>query len=114
MLRGGGADGAPARFVEAVGGGERGAAEESGIPFFGVDPQPGLQGGVDEQAEPAEGRGGEPGALRGPAGAGQRGGASAQDGVDAGREGRPLDGDLPVAFDKDDDDVLAAQSGEQV
>ena len=38
----------------------------------------------------------------------------AQDGVDAGGEVRALDGDLPVAFDEGDDDVLAAQSGEQV
>ena len=41
-------------------------------------------------------------------------GAPAQDGVDAGREAAALNGDLPVAFDESDDDVLAAQSGEQV
>ena len=45
---------------------------------------------------------------------GQRGGALAQDGVDAGREARAPDGDLPVALDEGDDDVLAAQSGQQV
>ncbi len=38
----------------------------------------------------------------------------AQDGVDARREARTLDGDLPVAFDEDDEDVLAAQAGQQV
>jgi hypothetical protein len=37
----------------------------------------------------------------------------AQDGVDAGGEAGALDGDLPVAFDEVDDDVLAAQSGQQ-
>src|SRR5262249_5818501 len=62
----------------------------------------------------AEGRGGDPGTTGGPADAGQRGGFPAQDGVDAGGEVRALDGDLPVAFDEGGDDVLAAQSGEQV
>src|SRR5260221_10070065 len=63
---------------------------------------------------PAEARGGDPGALRGPAGAGQRRGAAAQEGVNAWGEACALDGDLSVAFDEGDDDVLAAQSGEQV
>ena len=38
----------------------------------------------------------------------------AQDGVDARREARALDGDLPVAFNEDEEDVLAAQPGQQV
>ena len=108
------AHGAPAGLVEGVAEGEPAAGDQLGIPLLGVDPQPRLQGGVGELADPAEARGGEPGAPRGPAGVGQRGGAPAQEGVDAGREARALDGGLPVAFDEGDDDVLAAQSGEQV
>src|ERR1700733_6121903 len=38
----------------------------------------------------------------------------AQVGIDSRGEARALDGDLPVAFDEDDDDILAPQSGEQV
>src|SRR5690349_17327620 len=45
---------------------------------------------------------------------GQHGVLLAQDGVDARREARTPDGDLPVAFDEDDEDVLAAQPGQQV
>src|SRR6185437_9094848 len=71
-------------------------------------------GGVREPADPAGGRGAGPGALRGPTGARQRAGLLAQDGIDARREAGTPDGDLPVAFDEDDEDVLAAQSGQQV
>src|SRR5215470_16137003 len=99
------ADGAPAGLVEGVAEGEPAAADQLGIPLNGVYPQPGLQGGVGEPADTAEGRGGEPGAPRGPASAGQRGGAPAQEGVDVGGEARPPDSDLPVAFDEGDDDV---------
>src|SRR5262249_34328095 len=113
-VSGGVDDGTPARLVEGVAEGEPAAVDQLGIPLRGVDPQPRLQGGVDEPADPPEGGGGKPGAPRGPAAAGQRGGAPAQDGVDAGREARALNGDLPVAFDEGDEDVLAAQSREQV
>ena len=108
------ADSAPAALVEGVAEGEPAAGDELGIPLLAVNPQPRLQGGVRELADPAEAGGGDPGALRGPAGAGQRGGALAQECVDARGEAGALDGDLPVAFDEGDDDVLAAQSGEQV
>src|SRR4029077_19778828 len=108
------ADGAPAGLVEGVAEGKPVAGDQVGIPQFGVDPQSRLQGGVGELADPAEAWGGDPGAPRGPAGPGQCGGAPAQDGVDAAGETRALNGDLPVAFDEVDDDVLAAQSGEQV
>ena len=65
------AHGAPAGLVEGVAEGEPAAGDQLGIPQFGVDPQPRLQGGVGELADPAEARGGDPGAPRGPAGAGQ-------------------------------------------
>src|ERR1019366_5381554 len=103
-----------AGLVEGVAEGEPAAGDKLGIPLCGVDPQPRLQGGVGELADPAEARGGDPGALRGPAGARQWGGTLAQDGVDAGGEAGALDSGLPVAFDEGDDDILAAQSGEQV
>ena len=41
-------------------------------------------------------------------------GAGVEDGVDLRRERRTLDGDPAVALDERDDDVLAAQAGEQV
>src|SRR5262249_30647091 len=112
VVRGGGGDGGPAGPVGGVAGGGPAAGGQPGQPGFGgwpPRPPPGGGGGAA-----AVGRGGEPGAVRGPAGVSQRGGALAQDGVDAGGEGRALNGDLPVAFDEGDDDVLAAQSGEQV
>src|SRR5262249_1433556 len=112
FVSGGIDDGAPAGLVEGVAEGEPSAVDQLGIPLVGVDPQPRLQGGVAEPAEPAEAGGCDEGTPRGPAGVGQRGGSPAQDGVDAGREARALDGDLPVAFDEGDDDVLAAQSGQ--
>src|SRR5215469_1894490 len=84
------ADGAPAGLVEGVAEGEPAAGDQLVIPQVGVDPQPRLQGGVGELADPAEARGGDPGAACGPAGSGQRGGALAQEGVDAGREARAL------------------------
>ncbi len=108
------AHGAPAGLVEGIAEGEPAAAGELGIPLWAVDPQPRLQGSVREFADPTEARGGEPGALRGPAGAGQRGGSAAQEGVDARGRACALDGALSVAFDEGDDDVLAAQTGEQV
>ena len=50
----------------------------------------------------------------GQSGLGQPRGAAAQDGGDAGSDIGALDGDLPVALDEDDEDVLAAQAGQRV
>src|SRR6185437_15944224 len=107
-------DGVPPGLAERVAEGEPIAGDELVVALVAIDPQPRLQGGVGEPADPAEGRGGQPGALGGPAGPGQRGGVPAQDGVDSRREAPTPDGDLPVAFDDGDDDVLAAQSGQQI
>ena len=75
-----------------------------------VDPDPRLQGGVRQPAEAAEGRRGEEGAARGEAGGRQLRGALVEHGVDP---GGVLDRDLPVALDEDEQDVLAAQAGQQ-
>ena len=66
-----------------------------------------------EPAEAAEGRRGEERAARGEAGGPQLRGAPVEHGVDAGREGRVLDRDPPVALDEHEQDVLAAQAGQQ-
>ena len=66
-----------------------------------------------EPAEAAECRRGEEGAARGEAGGPQLRGAPLERGVDAGREGRVLDRDPPVALDEHDQDVLAPQARQQ-
>ena len=66
-----------------------------------------------QPAEAAEGRRGEEGAARGEAGGPQLGGAPVEHGADAGREGRALDRDPPVALDEHEQDVLAPQAGQQ-
>src|SRR6185437_3218815 len=76
------ADGAPPGLVEGVAEGEPLAAGQLVVPLVAVDPQPRLERGMGQPADPAERRGGEPGTLRGPAGPAQRGLALAQHGVD--------------------------------
>ena len=107
------ADRAPARALERPGEGEAVVLDELVVAPLAVDPDPGLQGGVRQPAEPAERRRGEEGAARREAGGPQLRGAPVEHGVDLGRERRVLDGDAPVALDEHEQDVLAAQPGQQ-
>ena len=66
-----------------------------------------------QPAEAAERRRGEERAARREAGGPQLRGAPVEHGVDPGREGRVLDRDPPVALDEHEQDVLAAQPGQQ-
>ena len=93
--------------------GEAVALDELVVAPLGADPDPRLQGGVRQPAEPAEGRRGEEGAARGEAARPQLRGALVEHGVDPGREGRALHRDPPVALDEQQQDVLAAQAGQQ-
>ena len=83
------------------------------VPPLAVDRDPRLQRGMREPAQAAEGRRGEEGAARGEAGGSQLCVAPLEHGVDAGREGRVLDRDPPVALDEHDQDVLATQARQQ-
>jgi hypothetical protein len=66
-----------------------------------------------EPAEAAEGRRGDEGASRGEAGGPQLRAAPPEHGVDPGRDRGVLDGHPAVALDEHDQDVLAAEAGEQ-
>ena len=66
-----------------------------------------------QPAQAAEGGRCEECAARGEAGRPQLCGAPLEHGVDPGRDGRILDGDLPVALDEHDQDVLAPQACQQ-
>ena len=61
------ADRAPPGALERAGEGEAVALDELVVAPLGADPDPRLQGGVRQPAEPAEGRRGEEGAARGEA-----------------------------------------------
>ena len=103
----------PAGALERPAQGEAVALDELVVAALGADPDPRLQGGVRQPAEPAEGRGGEEGAARREASRPQLCGALVEDGVDPRREGRALDRDPPVALDEQQQDVLAAQARQQ-
>ena len=103
----------PPGALERPAEGEAVALDELVVAPLGADPDPRLQGGVRQPAEPAEGRRGEEGAARGEASRPQLRGALVEHGVDPGREGRALHRDLPVALDEQQEDVLAAQAGQQ-
>ena len=66
-----------------------------------------------QPAEAAEGRRGEEGAARREACGPQLRVARVEHGADAGREGRALDRDPPVALDEHEQDVLAPQARKQ-
>ena len=113
LVRRHGGDRPPPGALERPGEGEAVVLDELVVAPLGVDPDPRLQGGVRQPAEAAEGRRGEEGAARGEAGGPQLRGALVEHGVDPGREGRALDRDPPVALDEHEEDVLAAQAGQQ-
>ena len=104
----------PPGALERPAEGEAVALDELVVAPLGADPDPRLQRGVRQPAEPAEGRRGEEGAARGEAARPQLRGALVEHGVDPGREGRALDRDPPVALDEQQQDVLAAQAGQQL
>ncbi len=93
--------------------GEAVAPDELVVAPLRADPNARLQGGVRQPAEPAESRRREERAARGEAARPQLRSALAEHGVDTGREGRALDRDLPVALDEQEEDVLAAQAGQE-
>src|SRR5205807_8920835 len=92
---------------EAVGG------DELVIAALAVGPDAGLQGGVREPADPAEARRVYESATSGEARAPKLPGPPVEKGVDGWREGGPLDRDPPVGLDEHEQDVLAAQRGQQ-
>src|SRR5829696_4786404 len=107
------ADRPPPRALERPGEGEAVVLDELVVPPLAVDQDPGLQGGMREPAEAAEGRRGEEGAARGETGGPQLRGAVIEHCRDPGRKGRPLDGDPAVALDEHEQDVLAPQPRQQ-
>ena len=108
------ADRPPSRLFEGVTQGEAVAGDEGVVTLLAVDPQPRLQGRMGQPADRAERRRGEEGAPGGEPGGLQCAGPRVQDGVDPRREARTLHSDAPVALDEGEDDVLAAQAGQQV
>src|SRR5256885_2377348 len=79
-----------------------------------VDPQPGLQGGVGQPADAAEGGRPEVAAPGREPGRAQPLGTRVEDRIDSGRERRAFYGGPAVALDEDDDDILPAETGQQI
>jgi hypothetical protein len=107
------ADRPPAGALERPGQGEAVGLDDLVVAPLAVDLDPRLHGGVRQPAEAAEGRRGQEAAARGEARRPQLRVAPVQHGVDRGRDGRALDRSLTVALDEHEQDVLAAQAGQQ-
>ena len=107
------ADGPPAGALERPAEREAVALDELVVAQLVVDPDARLQGRVRQPAEAAERRRGEEGAAGGEAGGLQSPGPLVESGVDPRRERGALDRDLAVALDEHEQDVLAAQAGQQ-
>src|SRR3954449_7528294 len=88
-----GGDRSPPRALEGLGQREAVAPDELVVAPLGADPDPRLQGGVRQPAEPAEGRRAQEGAAGAEAPGSQLRAPVVEHGVDPRREGRALDGD---------------------
>ncbi len=107
-------DGSPPGPSERLAEREAVGLDELVVAPLAVDPDARLHGGVRQPADAAERRRGEEAAPRREAGGLQPPGSAGENGIDLGRERGALDRDLAVALDEREDDVLAAQAGQQL